>query len=153
MAPPSLKVIGDAAFCDCEQLKTVKLQEGLQVMGNNCFSGAGFDEIVFPTTLQKIGYYAANEEKEITVHISSGTEIDYVSPSITLVLRNDIAVCGGTLSDLRTRKVIELPEGLEAVGSCWFSNCQVEKVVVPTSVKEIGNNAFRACKRLKEVVF
>ena len=56
-------------------------------------------------------------------------------------------------SSLGKVKVLELPDGIERIGSCWFMASSVEKVVVPTSVKEIGSHAFDGCKELKEVVF
>ena len=32
-APSSLRVIGDDAFCDCKELKSVELNEGLEFIG------------------------------------------------------------------------------------------------------------------------
>ena len=48
---------------------------------------------------------------------------------------------------------MELPDGLERVGNAWFSESAVQKVVIPRSVKELGNNAFRKTHNLKEIVF
>ena len=49
--------------------------------------------------------------------------------------------------------MLRLPDGLEVVGDEWFRDCAVEKVVVPSSVRELGKSAFAGCRRLREVVF
>lgn len=50
-------------------------------------------------------------------------------------------------------KVLRLPDGLEAVGAWWFADSDIEKVLIPSTVREIGNRAFFHCKKLREVVF
>lgn len=50
-------------------------------------------------------------------------------------------------------KVLRLPEGLEEVGEHWFANSDIERLVVPSSVKVLGAYAFNCCSHLREVVF
>ena len=50
-------------------------------------------------------------------------------------------------------KVLRLPDGLEEVGDEWFRDGGVEKLVVPNSVKTLGESVFFKCKRLREVFF
>ena len=68
MTPPSLRVIGYAAFYKCAKLKRVVLNEGLKVLGENepadgssCFKGifeeSGVQEIFLPSTLRVIERY------------------------------------------------------------------------------------------------
>ena len=57
------------------------------------------------------------------------------------------------LLDFQMLQTVELPEGLERVGSCWFQNSEIEQVVVPASVREIGNYAFCGCEQLSDVTF
>ena len=49
--------------------------------------------------------------------------------------------------------MVELPEGLEAVGEFWFVDSNVEKAIISASVREIQKGAFACCKRLREVDF
>lgn len=44
-----------------------------------------------------------------------------------------------------------IPEGCEKIGDGVFWSCWIRKVVIPESVKEIGERAFRYCTRLKKV--
>lgn len=51
-------------------------------------------------------------------------------------------------------KDLYIPEGIETLGYCKFSNCtSIESVHFPKSVKSIGQNAFGGCKNLKNVDF
>ena len=49
--------------------------------------------------------------------------------------------------------MVELPEGLEAVGEFWFVDSNVEKAIISASVREIQKGAFACCKGLREVEF
>ena len=49
----------------------------------------------------------------------------------------DTKVGDKTLGELRQRREVKLPEGLEIIGENWFADCGIEKAVVPASVLEI----------------
>ena len=53
-------------------------------------------------------------------------------------------------NDLR---VLRIPDGLEIVGDRWFTCSNMEKVIIPSSVRTLGDNAFSFCRKLREVVF
>ena len=84
----------------------------------------------------------------------SDYQITKISKSIrTMVIPNGVK---GFVSDfmrgVRVTERFELPEGLESIGNnsfdinleehCVFANCILPSVVIPRSVKEIGNFAF-----------
>lgn len=48
---------------------------------------------------------------------------------------------------------VELPLGLELIGSTTFQNTQIRKIVIPKSVKNIGSRTFKDCRKLSCVVF
>lgn len=50
-------------------------------------------------------------------------------------------------------KVLRIPDGLESIGEGWFSDSDIEKLIVPNAVKKLGGFAFEDCKELREVVF
>lgn len=68
--PPSVKYISDGAFCDCVNLKTVILNEGLDSIGY-AFWGCGITDIHIPSSVRHIEGMGAFENcmslKEITV--------------------------------------------------------------------------------------
>ena len=49
--------------------------------------------------------------------------------------------------------MLRLPDGLEVVGKGWFHNQSIQRLVVPSSVRELGEEAFGGCEGLREVVF
>ena len=60
--PKSVKTIGDGAFYNCNNLASIILQEGLESIGDECFSGNILDdnapqirEITIPKTVKSIG--------------------------------------------------------------------------------------------------
>ena len=57
------------------------------------------------------------------------------------------------LGVMRDPKVLRLPDGLEAVKSEWFSDNKMEKVFIPSTVRELGSCAFCGCKQLREAIF
>ena len=68
-------------------------------------------------------------------------------------MRGDVKISGRPLSDFQMFRTVELPEGLERVGSWWFQNSRIETVVVPASVREVGSHAFDWCEKLNSVTF
>ena len=42
-------------------------------------------------------------------------------------------------------KTLRLPDGLETIGSDWFWYTNIEKLIVSSSVKTLGNCAFGDC--------
>ena len=56
--PGTVSSLSMQAFCDCDNLKKVKLHEGLQNIGNNCFSWSdALEELELPSTVTYLGYY------------------------------------------------------------------------------------------------
>ena len=55
--------------------------------------------------------------------------------------------------DQEDPKVLRLPDGLEVIGDDWFWESDVEKLIIPNTVRELGHSAFSWCEKLREVVF
>ena len=52
------------------------------------------------------------------------------------------------LWELRILRDIEFPEGTTKIGDEWFKNSDVNEVIIPESVIEIGASAFEKCRHL-----
>ena len=46
-----------------------------------------------------------------------------------------------------------IPEGVRAVGNSAFYNSKIQKLVIPSSVSQLGNNAFSQCQQLQEIEY
>lgn len=51
----NIKTIGNIAFSNCINLKSVTLEEGVAEIGSSAFNNTGISKMVFPSTLEKIG--------------------------------------------------------------------------------------------------
>lgn len=50
-------------------------------------------------------------------------------------------------------RTIHLPEGMTSISSRAFNGCNVEKIIIPSTVTEIGQYAFGACYNLRRFEF
>ncbi len=51
-----------------------------------------------------------------------------------------------------TNTTVVVPEGVRVIGEDVFREYNIERVVLPTTLRAIGNYAFAYCSRLKEIV-
>ena len=125
--PSTVRKISDYAFSN-NDVKTVKLNEGLETIGSCAFESSGITSITFPSTLKDIGTYAFEYCASLaTVKFNSGLQSigDYCFYSCTSL------------------KAISLPDTLVSVGDYAFYNCSlVKSVAIPASVNSIGDYAF-----------
>ena len=56
------------------------------------------------------------------------------------------------LWELRILGEIEFPDGITKIGDEWFKNSNINKVLIPDSVTEIGVSTFEKCKHLQQVI-
>ena len=92
--PKGVKTIGYGAFCSIRGINTVYLPEGVEVIWTTAFSGCDMEEIVFPSTLNKIQDQSFNNcrnLKSITSYIRNPPSISdvfadviYFQPDIVL---------------------------------------------------------------------
>ena len=125
MLPASVKTIAARAFYDCEQLRSVELSEGLEVLGrrecmgddtlgSNVFAKSAIESIKFPSTLRVIG-----------------------------------VSCFAQCTRLRR---VEFSEGLERIDEDAFQETAIESVLLPSSLRKLGQSAFSWCDNLKSAV-
>ena len=57
-------------------------------------------------------------------------------------------------NNARWAKIVEIPEGVTEIAKDDFSECcEVEKIIIPATVRHISASAFRDCSNLREIVF
>ena len=77
----------------------------------------------------------------------------YVSDSVKVLPVAEVMSGDYFIQDLPQLREIVIPDGMEQIRNHLLYNCEVESVVIPASVREIGVRAFCNCRKLKEVVF
>lgn len=131
--PASTRVIGAYAFACCEHLRSVRLNEGLEVLGEKRF---------FNGKMCKGGVFLSSALEDITIPPTLGVA-EY-----------------GTFEDCKALKRVEFPEGIESLGrddkssDSWgelFKGSGVKEVVLPSTLREMSPNIFKDCGSLKTV--
>jgi len=156
--PGTVQTIEQNAFSGCKSLREIKLHEGIVAIFAGAFSGSGLREIKFPSTLakcdspftncglmKKVAF--ADGIRTIPAKCLNGSEgVETVSIPSSVKTIGSSAFAG--TSSLRS---IELPGTLTAIGSSAFEGSGLRSIVIPDSVTNIDNLAFRNCTRLKTV--
>lgn len=124
--PDGVKFISEYAFKDCKMLENISL----------------------PDTLK--GFYY-NEKSKYPTSAISGLEYTkwYQNQSDGIMYIDN--VCLGTKGDLNTNEV-EIKNGTATIlGYAFDHQDNITNVIIPNSVKYIGENAFQGCDLLKEL--
>lgn len=123
----SIVQIYSGAFSGCTQLSQIQIPEGVQIIGQGTFSNCySLTSITFPSTLISIGSNAFSGVPMIICDLSN-TEVEIID---AYAFAN---------SKIRT---IKLPETLVSIGEAAFYGHYAADIVIPASVKSIGDAAF-----------
>lgn len=159
IVPASVKEIGQYAFYELENLKSVTLNEGLETIGNAAFDNCyKLPSVVMPSTVKTIGWDAFEDCESLeSVTLNEGLEYigeyafawsgvkEITVPASVTELPDDVFFGCTKLAS------VTLKEGLEAIGDYAFWGCTpaLTSIEIPGSVETIGRYAFAGCKRLE----
>ena len=134
--------IGASAFANNRKLGNINLE--------NCVNLTSIGESAFSYTMADGGDYS--------IIIPSGvTEIKASTFSICSSLKN--VTFQGTITKIGDYAFAETGLGsidlsnVQEIGSSAFNQCAITSLVIPASVKTIGNEAFSSCQHLTSVTF
>lgn len=127
------------AFCDCEQLREIKLPDTVKEIGDHAFTHCyNLQSISLPADLSEIGENAFESCVSLKRIVIPG--------GVTAIRDRTFAHC-------KSLSAVILPDGLESIDAGAFSNCiRLKELTLPNSVKEIGEDAFLLDDRLKLIV-
>jgi hypothetical protein len=134
--------IGDYAFFDCINLKSITIPQSVISIGNNAFNT--LTEITIPSSM-KIDFSSLDSCDSLnTIKLSAGTGI-MVDWSLdfedSLWYRHRDTV-----------RDISLDEGITNISESAFYNCtNLIKTNVPSTVKSIGKYAYYGCNNLRSI--
>lgn len=169
--PKSCELIGDFAFEGNTNLESLVLGNGLKDIGDRAFYGCGSApsaskmSLVIPPSVQTIGYRAFAQMDNVTNLVIQGiskacqSQFEYTTNIVSLsfgagVREIEDSFCSAS-SYFRLRNLKKLrfeSDDLLRIGSYAFSGCaELEELVLPRKIEELGDAAFRYLKRLKDV--
>lgn len=158
---PKLKYLGDQAFVNCEKLTSFEAPV-LEHIGSVVFAGAALEEFGISSALTEVGeqafagvytlkafYTMQNEAKvndTVFAHVMLKDGVLY-----TVVPKGYVLNCYPAAKEDTEFSVAERTVRIEFYAVADSEN--LEKVILPESLRYIGNFAFYNCTALKTVVF
>ncbi len=128
--PENTEVIGEGAFLGIKTLKTVLMGEKIREIGKSAFA--------LTPALEEIRFVNGNEK----FRMDGGMLMDVRSMRLIAMLETKADEC------------VQIPEGVAEIGDCAFTGIGgVKEIVVPASVRKIGDWALREMPHLERVEF
>ena len=127
--------IGNRAFSNCRDLRSIVLPKGVTSIGDWAFQDcSSLTSITLPKGVTSIGDWAFRNCSSLS--------------SITLPEGTDV-VRAYTFAGCTSLTSITIPNGVKQIMPCAFKGCTaLTRVVIPASVKQFGLHAFEGCDRL-----
>lgn len=159
--PSSISEISLYAFESCINLISVNLQETLiESVPMSCFENcAKLSSVSLPSTIQSLKLDCFKDcisLESVVLNEGLNTIDNSFSGCISLTsitLPNSVKTLSGAFFDCKQLKKIEITTDsqLEKIGSFCFTNCPIENIYLPSTLKEIGLNAFSSCESLESI--
>ena len=158
--PNTLKEIAQYAFWGCNNLTFLEIPNSVEKIARNAFTSCNNLTLVIPNTIKDIGgsqdckeiYYKGELKDLVQLDCSDGywysllknNTIYYLDDLGEIEYKNDFY----TLAEFKN---IIIPEGVERIGKCIFCDTDLSSISLPSTLKEIGDDAFSKCHKLTEL--
>lgn len=155
--------IADQAYYKKSDLTTYTIPDGTKKIGDFAFARSGLTSITIPEGVTQIGYgafYHCDNLNQVTLPASI-EEIEPEAFEKTGWIENWKKSGSGTfltagngilLAYNGSEPAVTIPEGVRIIAPGVFAeHVEITSVVLPDSLETIGEGAFEACSRLKQV--
>ncbi|MDO5294034.1 MAG: leucine-rich repeat domain-containing protein [bacterium] len=145
------------AFLGCSKLKDIKLGTGVKWIEENVFRDCGLERLYIPANVQELSnvpfltYWTKSGERyRISLHIDPENPYYFNVGWVIYKREND----GDTLLSCSSNEtIITVQDGTTTIGEQAFAECsELEKVLLPNTVKTIKRGAFRLCESLNTII-
>ena len=172
--PQNIKIIPSNCFRNCVSLLSIEFGKNLIEIDESAFSDCdSLAEVLFPLSLQKIGRCAFNgcwDLKTISIpqNVKQIGDDAFCSTSITSVLWNAAAVedfqrvdfdeyrrkvvlNAWQIFDNNSIESISFGDTVEHIPAYLMHTQSINELILPNSVKSIGDQAFSFCGKLRKI--
>lgn len=141
--PSRTTAIGDYAFLDCRNLKSVTIPEKVTSIGDGAFRQCyGITSIVIPSRVDTIGSDAFKDCTALSSFEIKSNVLQYTGKY------GDSDIFAGCES----LKTIKLTGKMKYIPDAMFEGADyLESIVIPDSVTSIGVNSFNSCTSLQQI--
>jgi len=150
--PGTVKNTGFQTFYGCGKLEYLKLEDGIEVIGKDCFTYCRWLEYseevdgnkirftTVPSSVREIGSGAFNNCEYIH---------EFVVPE-GVVWNDAMSWCG--FDGCKSLEKCVLSNGIESIGTYCFRKTKISEFTIPAGTKSVSNNAFVDCGNLVKIV-
>ena len=126
------------------------IPEGVEIIRSYAFYACNFRKVTIPSSVLTIGENpfvetGVFEDHHTVLEVSSNSTL-YTIINDALYERNRLIAYWGE------SELFELPDGIEEIGNKAFWGARVIRIILPTSLKTVAEDAFYWTERLKEIV-
>lgn len=135
--PKTIKIIDQGAFQNCVSLTEIILPENLENIGQYAFQNCSFTEIVIPSSVKNIGRNSFSGcSKLLEIKINDAP----------------VSIDNDAFSGISSLVSLDLGNKITSIGNKAFGYYNLEKFIMPDSVKFLGDSVFERSENLKEVI-
>ena len=159
--PDGVKIIGNSAFYDCSNLKSVTFSDSVTTIGTEAFdSCSSLTNVKLSKNLESIGFSAFQWTPITNIEIPYGvTTIEsfaFANTPLTSVTSPGSVkhLDSQTFNFCNSLKSATISYGVEEISPYMFNYCEsLENIVIPATVKSIGKSAFFYCYDLEDIYY
>ncbi len=154
-------IIGDYAFQNCTNLKSIKLSSKLSTIGRQAFTGCqNLANITIPSTLKNFGLWPfdgtqwlKNQQAKNTFVIVNNALVSAKNAKGEVTVPSNVTqILAYAFASNRYMTKVTIPDSVTLIGTCAFSSCiGLKKVVMSDSVKTLAGGCFAYCTKLTDV--
>lgn len=146
--PNSIVSIGDFAFFECEDLKSVNIPSSVSFIGDRAFVGC--KNLSSITVDKNNSVYDSRDSCNAIIETYSNT---LVVGCCNSMIPNTVTSIGDfAFGNCKHLESVNIPNSVKSIGSYAFYGCDaLGSVIIPCSVIFIGNCAFASCDNLTSI--
>lgn len=130
----TLKHIPNECFSSCEFLSHIKLPSTIESIGEYSFSNTKLFEVELLENTNEIGQFSFSNCKELK-------KVDLSKTKIKVIHKNCFEFCSNLNS-------IDFPFHIIEIKEFAFKNTAISEIILPETLKNLGNDVFSYCNRL-----
>lgn len=143
--PDALKDVTEYSFYDCSMLKSISLSNYTKTIERYAFANTQIENVIVPSSVNVIGNFAfANNSSLKTLYIDNAPVVIGESAFYRCSSLENVEL-GNAVRELQCYDRVNYNYGV-------FESCSnLKKIVLPSSLMEVGICAFRNCSKLYDV--